>query len=169
MKCPISKMSKSGRMKTGVDRLSAESRVKEKKSLAPHLKQTGRAYRFLGTAPQIGSVRNERNRFVGFVDINNHPIDAGIKNSYLFTARPHYIGAIRRIIVIRPDPIDHYPELLGLRFHRLRVLRGGRRSPQGHDAALFTIWRCHRRAPACAAAASHACARGRGPSRSSSR
>ena len=94
------------------------SASKEKKSFAPHLKLTGRAYRFLGTAPQIGSVRNERNRFVGFVDINNHPIDAGIKNSYLFTARPHYIGAIRRIIVIRPDPIDHLFELFGLWFHR---------------------------------------------------
>jgi hypothetical protein len=81
-------------MKTGVDRTAAETRANLTKSLAPHLKQTGRAYRPSGTAPQIGSVRNERNRFFGFIDINNHPIDAGIKNSYLFTFRSDYISSI---------------------------------------------------------------------------
>jgi hypothetical protein len=34
MKCPISKTSKSGRMKTGVDRHATEAKVKVKKSLA---------------------------------------------------------------------------------------------------------------------------------------
>ena len=68
-------------MKTGVARHATEAKVKVKKRLASGIEEeTGR--------------RNERNRFVGFVDINNHPIDAGIKISHLFTARSHYTSAL---------------------------------------------------------------------------